>query len=169
MHRPAGWRAWAGAGVTLLALSVAACGTPRYAESPAADPVPEQAETLPSIVETPAREVVLPEGERLAAASPADVALPASALPGPERLAGLTAPDVSALLGSPGFVRRDPPAEVWQYRTETCVLDLFLYADGAGQPQKVSHFEFRGRTVAGVAAGECYRELLAVRPRSPAG
>jgi hypothetical protein len=161
MRQPAGWRGWARAGVTVLALALAACGTPRHAPEPAAKPATEQAEAPP-------RQSVLPEAERLAAASPADVAA-APALPGPERLAGLTAPDLSALLGPPGFVRRDPPAEVWQYGTETCVLDLFLYADGADQPPKVSYFEFRGRTVTGIAPGQCYQDLLAARPRRPAG
>jgi hypothetical protein len=108
---------------------------------------------------------VLPEADRLAAAP----AMPDDALPGPERLAGLAAADLSALLGPPGFVRRDPPAEIWQYGTETCVLDLFLYADAAGGPIRVEHFEFRGRTVAGVAPKACYRDLLAVRAVRPAG
>lgn len=151
-----------------LALGLVACGTPRSALVPGAQPVAEKSEAPQPAVETP-RQSMLPEAERLAAVSPADVAAATPALPGPERLAGLTAPDLSALLGPPGFVRRDPPAEVWQYGTESCMLDLFLYADGAGQPPKVSYFEFRGRTVTGIAPGQCYQELLAVRTRRPAG
>lgn len=165
MRRRRAWRATAAAGIALAALGLAACGTPREV----AVAVAETAPPSQPAAETPARQAVLPEGERLVAVTPAAVALPVGALPGPERLAGLTAADVSALLGPPGFVRRDPPAEVWQYRTDSCVLDLFLYADAADRPLRVDHFEFRGRTVAGVAAAECYRELLVVRPRRPAG
>ena len=32
-------------------------------------------------------------------------------------------------LGAPEFVRRDGPAQIWQYRAENCVLDLFLYGN----------------------------------------
>jgi hypothetical protein len=34
-----------------------------------------------------------------------------------------------ARLGEPDFTRRDPPAEIWQYRGSTCVLDLCLYPE----------------------------------------
>lgn len=168
MRQPAGWRGWTRAGVMALALALAACAAPRSALVPGAQQATEKYEAPQPAVETP-RQSVLPEAERLAAVPPADVAAAAPALPGPERLAGLTAPDLSALLGPPGFVRRDPPAEIWQYGTESCMLDLFLYADGAGQPPKVSYFEFRGRTVTGIAPGQCYQELLAARTRRPAG
>lgn len=168
MRQPAGWRGWMRAGVVALALAPAACAAPRSALVPGAQPAAERSETSQPAVETP-RQSVLPEAERLAAVPPADVGAPAPTLPGPERLAGLTASDLSALLGPPGFVRRDPPAEVWQYGTESCMLDLFLYADGAGQPPKVSYFEFRGRSVSGIAPGQCYQELLAARTRRPAG
>lgn len=96
------------------------------------------------------------------------VAVP-TALPGPERLSGMTGTDLAALFGEPVFVRRDPPAEIWQYATDACVLDLFLYKDGPDAPFRVDHFEFRGRTVAGVVPSECYRNLLAARPREPNG
>jgi len=160
MRRRGAWRGKA-ACIGLAVLGLAACGTPGNIAGTAA---PGR-----SAAETPTRQAVLSEGDRLAAVAPAATAAPVGSLPGPERLAGLTGTEVSALLGPPGFVRRDPPAEVWQYRTESCVLDLFLYADGADLPLRVDYFEFRGRTVSGVAATECYRELLVVRARGPAG
>ncbi|HTH98281.1 MAG TPA: hypothetical protein VL574_12760 [Stellaceae bacterium] len=61
----------------------------------------------------------------------------------PIRLAGLAPTQIAALdnlskteilakLGQPDFTRRDPPAEIWQYRSVGCVLDLFMYPQGAG-------------------------------------
>lgn len=48
-------------------------------------------------------------------------------------LVGLSDLAVVARLGHADRRRRDPPAEVWQYLTGSCILDLFLYPDGAGQ------------------------------------
>ena len=33
------------------------------------------------------------------------------------------------MLGEPDLRRPEPPAELWQYRSADCVLDVFLYAD----------------------------------------
>ncbi|MGB8842788.1 MAG: hypothetical protein WCC64_17170 [Aliidongia sp.] len=41
----------------------------------------------------------------------------------------LSPPALIARLGEPDFTRRDPPAEIWQYRGTNCVLDLFLYPE----------------------------------------
>ena len=164
---------WGWIGVGLLALGLAACGTP---QSPAgSSPAPPAVDdgladnAAPDVDEAP-REAASDDGG-LPNPATAEVALavPDGALPGPERLMGLTGDELKALLGSPGFVRRDRPAEIWQYGTDTFVLDLFLYAGDKGGPHRVSHFEFRGRTVAGVAPADCYHQLLATRPRAPAG
>ena len=44
-------------------------------------------------------------------------------------LTGMAPAQVAALLGDPDLRRRDPPAEIWQYRSADCVLDLFFYDD----------------------------------------
>lgn len=171
MRQPAAWRAWAIAAAAAVAL--VACGTtppPAFVEPHAA----VGDETPPAMPAPPAdpepRLSVLAEADRLAAAPPAvPPPLPAAALPGPERLVGVTAAELAALLGEPGFVRRDPPAEIWQYAVEACVLDVFLYQPAAGGPSRVEHLDFRGRTVAGVAPAECYRQLLAARAARPSG
>lgn len=62
-----------------------------------------------------------------------------AASPGSVRLgnlAGLAPAQVAALYGQPDFRRNDPPAEVWQYRSADCVLDLYFYS-GAGGEQLV--------------------------------
>ncbi len=79
--------------------------------------------------------------------------------PGPERLVGLNAAAIQKMLGIPGFKRRDPPAEIWQYRNDGCLLDVFLYLGDGGY--SVTHVEVRGRSVAEVSGTECLLEALA--------
>lgn len=55
-----------------------------------------------------------------------------AAIPDPAGLKGLTASQLQATLGPPGFTRRDAPAEIWRYGGTACMLDLFLYDTGAG-------------------------------------
>jgi hypothetical protein len=83
-------------------------------------------------------------------AAPADAALP--------RLTGRTRADLAGLLGTPDFVRRDPPAEIWQYRSADCVLDLFLYPE-AGEFQ-VTYAEARDRRSMRRAGSGCVAGLL---------
>jgi hypothetical protein len=54
-----------------------------------------------------------------------------------------SAADVEALVGNPDFRRAEPPAELWQYRTADCVVDLFFY--GKGKDRRVVHEDARGR------------------------
>lgn len=60
----------------------------------------------------------------------------------PGRFRGMSAQDLTGLLGEPDFRRREKPAEIWQYYGQGCVLDLFLYDDNA--VKRVSHAELRG-------------------------
>jgi hypothetical protein len=71
-----------------------------------------------------------------------------------DNLAGLAPSQVAALYGQPDFRRSDPPAEVWQYRSADCVLDLYFYG-GAGGEQLV-FAQSRPRDLRqNVAAGHC--------------
>lgn len=56
-------------------------------------------------------------------------------------LKGLSAIQVKDMLGPPSFTRRDKPAEIWQYRNDLCILDLFLYPDAKNQT--VAHYAVR--------------------------
>jgi hypothetical protein len=94
--------------------------------SACARPAPAVVVATPIIVAQPA-----------AAAEPTPVppaslpAEPAAArIPALPVLTGLGAGELMALLGEPDFRRREPPAELWQYRTADCVLDVFLYGEG---------------------------------------
>ncbi len=62
------------------------------------------------------------------------------------RLIGQSKRGLTQLLGVPSFKRRDPPAEIWRYRDQTCLLDFYLYPfkqAGTGAPVKVSFVEAR--------------------------
>ncbi|SCA56421.1 exported hypothetical protein [Candidatus Terasakiella magnetica] len=61
----------------------------------------------------------------------------------PEKLVGMSAFDVKQTLGLPSFVRKDNGVEIWQYRTQNCILDLFLYEDRQNG-LSVDHSELRG-------------------------
>ena len=61
-----------------------------------------------------------------------DAGVDASGAVPPYDLVGLDGQSLETLLGKPGLVRRDYPAEVWQYRSPSCVLDVYFYTDAAG-------------------------------------
>ena len=69
------------------------------------------------------------DGEEAASAALAATNLAALPPPkhDPEELMGLNRGQITVMLGAPNLVRRDAPAEVWQYLGGECVLDLFLY------------------------------------------
>jgi len=84
----------------------------------------------------------------------------------PGRFKGLVGGEVTLALGEPKFRRREPPAEIWQYFGEACVLDLFLY----GEPNnelRVTYVELRSRIPGQAAEPACLSPLFtAGRPSS---
>ncbi len=69
------------------------------------------------------------------------------------KLAGLGEAELVAMLGQPDFRRNDPPAEIWQYRSADCVLDIFLYSEAGGY--RVVHSEAHDRHVLPPTIGPC--------------
>ncbi len=61
-------------------------------------------------------------------------------------LIGSSAIATRNLLGTPIMVRHEPPAEVWQYRSDNCVLDVYVY-------DTVTHAEIRERSSRHDSAG----------------
>ncbi len=88
-------------------------------------------------------------------------------VPAPRTLLGLEQHQVTALLGEPSFKRRDDPAQIWQYRDSTCVLDVFLYRPEGGGAYRVTHVEVRGHGVIKVSHEDCFLTLL--KPRDDTG
>ncbi len=93
----------------------------------------------------------------------------------PNTLIGLAPQQIGEALGVPELQRREPPAEVWQYRTTTCVFDLYLYDQEGGL--RAAHYEARSRTNGEVDPALClgsvverYRVALAneTAPADPA-
>jgi hypothetical protein len=72
-------------------------------------------------------------------------------------LIGLERHELQARLGDPVLRRRDAPAEIWQYRSALCVLDLFLYRDGPAM--RVSNAELRPRDGRELPAATCLSSL----------
>ena len=60
-------------------------------------------------------------------------------------LKGLTAAALEDLLGTPSLLRPEPPAQLWQYADEKCVLQVYLYDPPAGGDAVVEHVEARMR------------------------
>ena len=91
-------------------------------------------------------------------------AAPASAAPqgsdSPRRLVGLDRPALQTLLGNPALQRVEGKAELWQYRTANCVLDVFFYAGKDGLP-RVTHTDLRGRRDSRAAPQGCYGDIVA--------
>ncbi len=92
----------------------------------------------------------------------------AAALDGdPERLIGLGSQGIFTLLGEPELIRRESPAQVWQYQGPACVFDVVLYQrDGV---ESVTYVEARDSQGNKTAARSCFNELLRARQLSAAG
>jgi hypothetical protein len=88
----------------------------------------------------------------------------------PRRLIGLDVKSLTGLLGTPGFTRRDPPAQLWRYRDKGCILDLFLYETPKHKSTSVvRHFEARSLSKTNMTARSCLRALLIARARPQSG
>ena len=91
---------------------------------------------------------------------PTAVTLGISALDekGAREFKGQKTASVVSVIGRPDFVRKDGPAQIWQYRSRACILDLFVY--GGKPDQKIAHSELRGSAVGKAPATGCFAKLL---------
>ncbi len=128
----------------ILIAGLAACGTPRQS---ATDPAPGEA-TAPTRTET--------ETPRQTA-KPAPPVLPR---PDSKRMMGLNRNDLASLLGSPTLRRADPPAEVWQYRDNACVLHVFLYQDPVSGGYAVTYVDTVQRGSRLLSNDDCFGAIL---------
>ena len=76
----------------------------------------------------------------------------------PAAFIGLGDADLSRALGKPKQVRRDAPAEIWQYSGADCVVDFYLY-DGA-RGLTVAYLEARDQSAAATPTDRCVNSLL---------
>ncbi len=104
--------------------------------------------------------VMLPKGDFKGAPAPAATVARAS----PTELVGLGKEGVQDLLGEPQLIRRDGPAEVWQYTANACILDLFLYE--VGEHHRVEYMELRTQPGEDAARERCYEQLRLAKKKS---
>ncbi|WP_119303798.1 hypothetical protein [Dongia deserti] len=71
---------------------------------------------------------------------------------------GLGGADLSRTLGQPKLVRKDAPAEIWQYSGADCVVDFYLYAGATGLA--VAYMEARNQVAESTPADRCVKSLL---------
>jgi hypothetical protein len=127
-------------------------------EAPAA--MAPQTETEPTETEPAETEPEAQTGPKVAALPPAPVIDD-----DPARILGLGPDRLTELLGSPELTRREPPAEIWQYRGESCVFDVFLYEEGG--LARVTYLEARDASAQRVAERGCLNQLLRARLAEP--
>ena len=76
----------------------------------------------------------------------------------PGDLTGLSPGALTGLLGDPELRRPEGPAEVWQYRTDRCVVDVFLLAEGSADA-RVAYAEARSRSDGPADAASCLSQI----------
>lgn len=98
-----------------------------------------------------------PRPARTGAAQAAVLRVPGQASRG---LMGMSGGEVGAMLGRPALLRREQPAEVWQYRASECVLFVFFFDAEDGQGARVEHVEARQRgTAQPMPEADCLRRM----------
>lgn len=144
--------AGARAAAILMAVLMAACETPGEA------PTAEDVETADA--ETAADPEPSPPVTEEAAVPPEPVIDD-----DPDRLIGLEPDALSALLGQPELIRRESPAQVWQYRGAGCVFDVVLYQEAAST--RVTYVEARDDKGGRSEPRPCLNQLLRARLIEP--
>ena len=135
----------------LMVLTLQACETPPPNPTTADQPTVSTVSVAPARIDTPV------QTPTEAARAPRKPSLSPEERD-PKRLLTMSQQTLSSLLGKPQFVRREAGARVWQYRSDICVLDLFLYHVAA--THQVVHYEFRpAKTLSGPTPG-CFETLL---------
>ena len=88
-----------------------------------------------------------------------DTVTPTARLSGdPKELMGLDHAALRRVLGAPSRIRNEMTAQVWQYVTGDCVVDLYLYdREGA---LKVTYVEARSHTAESAPTNRCLKSLL---------
>jgi hypothetical protein len=91
-------------------------------------------------------------------------AQPAGFTPTAGNLLGANPTKLEQWLGKPGVVRLDDPAQVWQYRGQGCVVDVYLYPSSDGMA--VSHAEARSQKYTGDPINPCLAVLSQSRHKA---
>ena len=147
----------------LLGLTLAACanGSLTPAETGAATATPDSAEQSAAALASETADEIDPTG-----ATPPILAAKPAIDHDPKALIGLDRSGLSKLLGEPRLVRRETPAEIWQYVGTECVFDVFLYEEKGAY--RVIHAEARDDEVPlKTEPRRCLNQLLRERLDEP--
>ena len=87
----------------------------------------------------------------------------AATRPDPASMIGVDSVALQRLFNPPRLVRRDAPAELWQYQTRDCVVDLFLYQEKDGL--RLAYLEARTGAAQVTAPRPCVDAVLASREK----
>jgi len=148
-----------------LVLTLGACQAPEEV-SGSAGPAASGANTEEEAVKAAGQSGL--EGDEGEAGPPAIALQPGPPIDdNPAQFMGLDPIRLEQRLGAPELRRREPPAEVWQYRTASCILDLFLYAKSG--IKEVVYVEARDFTAAEIETRQCLRGLLLERQSAAEG
>ncbi|NBC34660.1 MAG: hypothetical protein GVY13_18445 [Alphaproteobacteria bacterium] len=79
----------------------------------------------------------------------------------PETLMGRTPAAVLSDLGEPELQRREPPVEVWQYRSDACVFDVYFDEAGDRADPVVVYWEARSRDSGPADPPRCLGDVIA--------
>jgi hypothetical protein len=75
-----------------------------------------------------------------------------------DQFIGMASDEIINLLGMPIFIRRESPAEIWQYQSNICFIDIFFYKKDSKLFAK--HSEFRSNGVKKTNNGVCFTSVL---------
>lgn len=124
-----------------LALGLSGCQVPATGHTPIAN------KAVPKITKAaPEESAALPEKA------------PVHLTGDPKELMGLDTESVASALGEPRQIRKEAPAQVWQYLAGDCVLDLYLYDEGG--ISRVTYFEARTPKAELSPADRCFKSVL---------
>jgi hypothetical protein len=76
---------------------------------------------------------------------------------------GLGDRELANALGRPQMVRKDAPAEIWQYRGADCVVDFYLYDSDTSDNDRrmeVAYVEARDMLAGSAPTERCVKSLL---------
>jgi len=77
----------------------------------------------------------------------------------PASFIGLGDTDLSRALGQPKQVRKDEPAEIWQYSGTDCVVDFYLYHVDS-EHLAVAYLYARNQAAEATPTDRCVRSLM---------
>lgn len=78
----------------------------------------------------------------------------------PDSLIGSRRSDLLARLGTPTLLRREPPAEFWQFAGDGCVLHVYLYETDSSERYEVTHVELLPRGGLDAVPSGCFSRML---------